>query len=60
MTVVSKFPGCDLCGAEAHFDTITVYGSWAFTCDTCQNQIGLPALGLTLGLGRGQRLTLAE
>ena len=56
--LVNKFPNCDFCGKEAHYDSGTKYpehhGAWAFTCDDCFKE-HTPG---KLGLGIGQRLTL--
>ena len=51
-----KLPKCDFCEGEACWDSKTTLGMWGYTCQECQDRIGLPALGLTAGLGKGQRL----
>jgi len=38
---VSKFPKCDICQAEAHYDSKTVYGAWAYLCPECNEAIGM-------------------
>lgn len=51
---VKEYPICDLCKAnEAKYDGKTVYGPWAYMCESC-----FQTYGVGLGLGRGQRLVL--
>ena len=58
-TTVAVYPDCDLCppGLQrvARFDGKTNMGPWAYMCDT-----HFRAHGVGLGLGRGQRLILAD
>ena len=56
--VVEILPDCNFCGKIAHYDSVTVFGSWGYTCEQCQNNYGAKALGLTLGTGIGQKLVL--
>jgi hypothetical protein len=53
--VVSKYPQCDFCTQEAHYDGKTTQGPWAYMCDNCFKEHGVG-----LGTGRGQRLVLAK
>lgn len=57
---VLSLPACDFCGDTATYDSRTIFGSWGYTCDTCQDTYGLRPLGLQLGTGNGQRLVLAD
>ena len=52
-TFVSKFPRCDFCGQEAHYDAKTKSGPWAYMCEQC-----FKTQGVGLGLGMGQKLML--
>lgn len=52
---VPVLPLCDICGEEAHYDAKTKLGYWAYLCEDCYK-----VLGVGLGLGRGQRLIVAE
>lgn len=53
---VSSLPVCDVCGAgEAQYDGKTVYGPWAYMCESC-----FVKLGSGLGTGRGQRLVVRK
>ena len=55
--VMAKLPECDFCkNAVAGYDSVTIYGSWGYTCEDCQERVGAKALGLELGLGVGQKL----
>lgn len=58
MTTVAKvaaLPKCDVCKNEtACYDAATVYGPWAFMCQSCFELHGTGQLGL----GKGQRLEL--
>ena len=53
---VPEFPPCDFCKREgrqrpAQYDGKTVFGPWAYMCETHYQRYGIG-----LGLGRGQRL----
>ena len=41
--LVDKFPKCDICGDEAHYDSKTIYGAWANLCPKCLSEIGMAA-----------------
>jgi hypothetical protein len=57
--LVDVLPDCDLCGSEgktgvpAQYDAKTTYGPWGNLC-----QQHFDAVGIGLGLGRGQMLVL--
>lgn len=53
---VLKYPRCDVCGAEAHYDAATRQGPWAFLCDKHWKSMTYGRLGT----GVGQRLLLKE
>lgn len=53
--VVPELPRCDICGNEAHYDARTNIGCWMYLCEDCHK-----VLGVGLGMGRGQKLILAE
>ena len=38
---VLKFPKCDICQREAHYDSKTIYGAWAYLCEKCNGEIGM-------------------
>jgi hypothetical protein len=50
---VEVLPKCDLCGATAAYDAVTVMGPWANLC-----KADFKKVGVGLGLGRGQMLVL--
>ena len=53
---VAVLPQCDICKTEtARYDAATLYGPWAYMCQSCfeVNSTG------QLGIGRGQKLELA-
>ena len=54
---VSTLPSCDVCGngTPAHYDAATTHGPWGFLCEQ-----HFAAIGIGLGMGRGQRLVLAD
>lgn len=57
---VAKLPPCDFCSTDhspilASIDGKTIHGPWANMCDEC-----FETHGVGLGLGRGQRLEVAE
>lgn len=53
---VDTLPTCDLCHEEpARYDAKTIHGPWGNLCATC---FGGFAASQTLGVGKGQRLTL--
>ena len=63
--VVSELPPCDMCGTLGHaianlatWDAPTVFGSWAYMCDSCAAVFAAHP-GAT-GVGIGQRLVAAE
>ena len=39
--LVSTYPKCDICQEEAHYDSKTIYGAWAYLCDECNANIGM-------------------
>ena len=39
--LVSEYPMCDICSKEAHYDSKTYYGAWAYLCDECLAEIGM-------------------
>ena len=51
--VVPSIPSCDLCKQPSYADGRTIYGGWAYMC-----RPHFQALGIGLGLGRGQELIL--
>jgi len=51
---VGKIPQCDLCSQPASVDGKTIHGPWAYMCTK-----HFRAIGVGLGLGRGQQLFLA-
>lgn len=54
-TFVPSLPPCDLCGETARYDAKTRGGSWGYLCQECAE-----AEGITLGLGKGQRLAVRK
>lgn len=52
---VNDIPKCDLCEQPAAVNGKTVHGPWAYMC-----QRHFQAIGVGLGLGRGQQLFLAK
>jgi hypothetical protein len=53
-TFVERFPKCELCGKEAHYDAKILWGPWAFLCVSCFN-----GYGIGLGVGKGQELKIS-
>lgn len=55
---VIKRPDCAFCEEKtpAHYDAVTVFGSWAYLCCTCFNKYTHGKLGT----GVGQRLILEK
>ena len=53
---VTELPACDFCGDTALYDGATLFGPWAFMCesDWKQNSTG------RLGTGYGQRLEVEK
>lgn len=56
----AEMPDCDFCAESgkkrtAQYDGRTKFGPWAYMCDT-----HFRAHGIGLGLGKGQRLILAD
>lgn len=53
--IVHKLPPCDIpkCENTALYDGATTFGPWAYMC-----QAHFDALGVGLGLGRGQKLVV--
>lgn len=49
---VESLPECDFCGETALYDAATVFGPWAFMCQSCFDTKSTRQLGL----GKGQRL----
>ncbi len=57
---VERLPACDICSqqgqhAKAHYDGKTLMGPWGYMCKP-----HFEALGVGLGLGRGQRLIVRD
>jgi len=57
---VPELPECDIhkqyvAGVPALYDGKTVHGPWAYMCQPC-----FDALGVGLGLGKGQRLIVQD
>ena len=52
---VSQLPKCDFCDKQATYDGKTTFGPWANMCEA-HNWLH----GIGLGVGRGQRLVLAD
>ena len=52
-----QLPKCDFCDKRAKYDFRTVYGPWAYGCEThyLQNRANP-----TLGTGKGQKLQLVR
>ncbi len=48
---------CDVpgCQKRAEYDSKTKFGGWAYLCDNCYRQLGLP-----LGLGTAQKIIYKE
>lgn len=51
---VARYPDCDVCGREAHYDAKSLQGPWGNFCDYC---FPIYTNG-KLGLGIGQRLVV--
>jgi hypothetical protein len=55
--IVDTIPACDIpnCGEKAAFDGKTVYGPWAYMCES-----HFADVGVGLGTGKGQRLVVRK
>jgi hypothetical protein len=52
---VLKFPKCEFCNLEAHYDGTTILGPWGYMCEA-----HFRLYGRGLGVGIGQKLTLID
>jgi hypothetical protein len=60
---VDKYPPCDFVDlmhnskpVDAHYDSRTIFGGWAYMCDRCYTAYGVGRLGT----GYGQRLIVKK